>query len=128
MIYENILKYIDLQGIKLTPYQKQILKSYCNNEYIIYPRQFGRRSLAELVMNYKQKLISESDKGEANQIKVYMNGNRLYSFEYDIENDEVVIKDSVFENFKNKEIIGYNRDGSPKYKKNIIEFRGGILE
>lgn len=124
MIYEDILKYLELQDIKLMPYQKQMLKSYCNNEYIIYPRQFGRRNFAELVMDYKQKLISELDKDDTNQIKVYMNGHRLYNFEYEIKNGEAVIKDSVFEKFKNKKIIGYNRDGIPKYKKNIIEVHG----
>lgn len=121
MIYEDILKYLELQDVKLMPYQKRMLKAYCNNECIIYPRQFGRRSLTELVMIYKQQLISELDKGDTNQIKIYMNGHRLYRFEYEIKNGKVTIKDSVFEKFKNKEIIGYNKDGSPKYKKNKIE-------
>lgn len=61
-------------------------------------------------------------------IKVYMNEHRLYKFEYTIGKDKnIKIKDSVFERFRNKQIIGYKKDGSPVYKPNNIYVDGVFI-
>lgn len=117
-LYNCMLEYAKLQNIKLLPYQKVMLQEYCNNNFFIMPRQFGRRNLIELILDYQE--LKKDD-----EIKVHMNGHRLYKFEYTIDKDNNIrIKDSVFEKFRNKKIIGYKKDGSPKYEPNDIYVEG----
>lgn len=79
-------------------------------------RKFGRGNL--------QHLVADVGKN-TNEPKVYMNGHRLYKFEYIIDKDNnLKVKDSVFEKFRNKDIIGYKEDGNPIYEKNDIYVEG----
>ncbi|MGL4571707.1 MAG: hypothetical protein ACRCVJ_11660 [Clostridium sp.] len=55
-LYESLLAYAELKGIELMPYQKQMLKAYCEGNSIIMPRQFDRSNLIELAIDCQEQM------------------------------------------------------------------------
>lgn len=54
--YDKFLKWSEDNNIELYPYQKEFIKAFFNNQYVILPRQNGRSYGIELLGDfYKNK-------------------------------------------------------------------------